>query len=41
MRINDRGPFVDGRIIDVTTAAAEALGMVDVGVAKVTLDVLR
>ena len=41
MRVNDRGPFVHGRIIDVTSAAAEALGMVNAGVIKVTLDVVR
>jgi peptidoglycan lytic transglycosylase len=39
--VNDRGPFVDGRIIDITSAAAEVLGMLDVGVVKVTLDVVR
>jgi rare lipoprotein A len=37
VRINDRGP----RIIDVTLAAAEALGMIDSGVAKVTLGIVR
>jgi rare lipoprotein A len=41
VRINDRGPFVHGRIIDVTLAAAEALRMIDSGVAKVTLDIVR
>jgi len=41
VRVNDRGPFVGGRIIDVTSAAAEALGMVNAGIAKVTLDVVR
>jgi rare lipoprotein A len=41
VRVNDRGPFVHGRIIDVTSAAAEALGMVNVGVVKVTLDIVR
>jgi rare lipoprotein A len=41
VRVNDRGPFVRGRIIDVTSAAAEALGMVDAGVVKVTLDFVR
>ena len=41
VRVNDRGPFVHGRIIDVTSAAAEALGMVDAGVVKVTLNVVR
>jgi len=41
VRINDRGPFVRGRIVDVTSAAAEALGMVKEGVVKVTLDFVR
>ena len=27
VRVNDRGPFVSGRVVDVTSAAAEALGM--------------
>jgi len=38
VRINDRGPFVRGRIIDVTPAAAHALGFS--GLANVTVDVL-
>lgn len=37
VRINDRGPFVRGRVIDVTPAAASALGMS--GLAPVTLRV--
>lgn len=41
VRINDRGPFVRGRIIDVTSAAAEVLGMINVGLARVSLDVVR
>jgi rare lipoprotein A len=41
VRVNDRGPFVGGRIIDVTSAAAEALGMVNGGLAKVTLNIVR
>jgi rare lipoprotein A len=41
VRINDRGPFIHGRIIDVTLAAAEALGMIGAGSAKVTLDIVR
>ena len=36
VRINDRGPFVSGRIIDVTPAAAHALGMS--GLAPVTVE---
>lgn len=35
VRVNDRGPFVDGRIIDLSKAAAEQLGMARKGVARV------
>jgi rare lipoprotein A len=35
VRINDRGPFVKGRVIDVSKAAASHLGMIKSGVAKV------
>jgi rare lipoprotein A len=35
LRVNDRGPFVDGRIIDLSRAAAEELGMLQKGVARV------
>jgi len=38
--INDRGPFVKGRIIDVTIGAAERLGFVHRGVAPVRVEVL-
>jgi len=38
VRINDRGPFVRGRVIDITPAAAHALGMS--GLAPVTVTVL-
>lgn len=34
-RVNDRGPFVRGRIIDVSTSAARALGMIEAGVVRV------
>lgn len=37
VRVNDRGPFVAGRIIDVSEAAARKLGIIDSGVARVTL----
>ena len=40
VRINDRGPFVGGRIIDLTKAAASELGFVSAGTAKVKLTVL-
>jgi hypothetical protein len=38
--INDRGPFVRGRIIDLSTGAAGVIGMMGAGVAPVTLEVL-
>jgi len=37
VRVNDRGPFIRGRIIDVSTSAARALGMMAAGVVKVTV----
>jgi rare lipoprotein A len=37
-RVNDRGPFVRGRIIDVSTSAARALGMIDAGVVRVLVE---
>jgi len=40
VRINDRGPFVGGRIIDLSKAAAEALEMIADGVADVRLRVI-
>jgi rare lipoprotein A len=41
VRINDRGPFIRGRTLDISRAAAQSLGMIDRGVAKVQLDVLK
>jgi rare lipoprotein A len=41
VRINDRGPYVPGRVVDVSYSAAESLGIVDRGIAKVKLDVVR
>jgi rare lipoprotein A len=40
VRITDRGPFVDGRIIDLSHAAAQAIGLIGPGVAPVRLDIL-
>lgn len=40
IRINDRGPFAKGRVIDMTYAAAKALGMISQGVANVSLRVV-
>jgi rare lipoprotein A len=41
VRINDRGPYVAGRVVDLSESAASALGMVESGIAKVKLDVVR
>ena len=40
VRIIDRGPFIDGRIIDLSHAAAKAIGLIGPGVAPVRLDIL-
>ena len=40
VRINDRGPYVRGRVIDLSAAAARVLGVMQTGVAPVRLDVL-
>jgi rare lipoprotein A len=40
VRINDRGPFVRGRIIDLTYAAAERIGMIGPGTARVRVHVV-
>jgi rare lipoprotein A len=41
MRIADRGPFVEDRILDLTVASAKATGVYRAGLAKVRLDVYR
>ena len=41
VRVNDRGPFVPGRIVDVSHSAAAALGMIDQGTAEVKVDVVQ
>jgi rare lipoprotein A len=38
--INDRGPFIRGRIIDLSRGAAQAISMTGAGVARVSLEVL-
>ena len=40
VRINDRGPFIKGRIIDVSRGAAQQLGMIGRGVANVEIRVV-
>ncbi len=41
VRINDRGPFIKGRIIDLSLGAATEVGLVKSGVAKVSVEVLK
>src|SRR5689334_22444943 len=41
VRINDRGPFVDGRVIDVSRAAARTLQFLGPGTARVRFEVIR
>jgi rare lipoprotein A len=40
IRVNDRGPFVKGRVIDCSEAAAEKLGFRGAGIARVRLEIL-
>ena len=41
VRINDRGPFVDDRVIDLSHAAAQAIGMIGPGTARVRVEVIQ
>lgn len=41
VRINDRGPFTTGRVIDLSEAAARQLGMIREGVAQVRVEVVE
>ena len=38
--VNDRGPYIRGRILDLSTAAARAVGLIDAGVGKITAEVI-
>ena len=40
VRINDRGPFIRGRVLDVSKAAAKDIGMVSTGTAPVCFQVV-
>ena len=40
-RINDRGPYVDGRVIDMSLGAAKKLGMVHHGLADVMIEIVK
>lgn len=41
VRVNDRGPYVAGRVLDLSHEAARALGMVERGVVPVRFDVIQ
>jgi rare lipoprotein A len=38
--VNDRGPFINGRVLDLSTAAARAVGLTGAGVGRVTAEVI-
>jgi len=40
VKVNDRGPFVRGRIVDLSSAAAKEIGMLSMGVARVRVEVV-
>jgi len=41
VRITDRGPFINGRIIDLSLAAAREIDMVQAGIVRVRIKVIR
>lgn len=41
VKINDRGPYVNGRIIDLSRAAAEKIDLIKSGVAEVTVEIIK
>lgn len=41
VKINDRGPFIKGRILDLSRRAAEKLGIIDTGTAEVGLQIIQ
>jgi len=41
VRVNDRGPFRAGRILDLSYSAAREIGMIDDGVADITVEIIR
>ena len=40
VKITDRGPFIDGRIIDLSKVAAKEIGMLDSGISNVKIEVI-
>lgn len=41
VRVNDRGPFVSGRIIDLSNRAAKELGIIQKGMARVQIEIVK
>ena len=41
LKVNDRGPFIDNRILDLSLGAAKRLDMIEEGVAKVKIEILE
>jgi rare lipoprotein A len=41
VRVNDRGPYLDGRVLDLSRGAARALAMVERGVVPVRWEIIR
>ena len=41
VRVNDRGPYIAGRILDLSEGAARKIGMIEKGVARVRIEVLK
>lgn len=41
VKVNDRGPFSRGRVVDLSTAAAEKIGLIGPGIAKVKIEKLE
>ena len=40
VRVNDRGPFVEGRIVDLTKAAAQKIGLYEMGVCNAKVEII-
>lgn len=40
VRVNDRGPFIRGRVLDLSKAAAQNIGMISTGTAKICYEVI-
>jgi rare lipoprotein A len=41
VRVNDRGPYVRGRLLDLSRAAADLIGITRLGVARIELEILK